>query len=216
MAASSLQADLPPLHEGQPKPVALQQLLRGVLRPGARCDVRALTVASPAAGSLLAGADGLLCCTANPQARRWANAWAQALLKPLLAVRTQAGAQGFQAELQLLLPGAGCLACNPSTAALPATEGAAAQASARSWQGVAAHAALRLLEHLYAGRITAPLLRQLRETEDGGLLVQDRPGHSAAQPGCACCRSLAGAGPAAALAAMSTAPAPGATPPRAA
>ncbi|MBQ0942233.1 ThiF family adenylyltransferase [Ideonella sp. 4Y16] len=202
MSASSLLADLPPLHEGQPKPVALQHQLRGLLRPGARCDARALSVASPAAGSLLAGADGLLCCTTDPQARRWANAWSQALLKPLLAVRTQAGPQGFDAELQLVLPGAGCLVCGAGGPDPAAPLHSAHQASARSWQGVAAHAALRLLEHLYAGRVAVPLRRRLSETPDGGLQVLDHDVRAAARMDCPVCHTLVGAGPAAVQATM--------------
>lgn len=200
MDAHSLDADLPPLREGQPKPVALQHLLRGLLRPGARCDARVLSVASPAAGSLLALADGLLCCSANPQARLWANAWAQALLKPLLAVRTTAGAAGCAAELQLVLPGAGCLACGQNQA--PAAAVAPARPAPRSWQGVAAHATLRLLEHLYAGTATTPVVRHLAETPEGGLDVQDRSVPAPARLHCPLCQRLAGRGLAAVRGAM--------------
>lgn len=195
LAAQSLDGDLPPLHEGQAKPVALQHLLRGLLRPGARCDARALTVASPAAGSLLAAADGLLCCTASADARRWANAWSQALLKPLLSVRTGAGPSGCEAELQVSLPGSGCLACSAGAGAAVPTG-----ATPRSWQGVAAHALLRLLEHLYDGRVQAPLHRRLSESTDGALVVQDR---FATRPlGCPACTPVVGRGLAAVLPAM--------------
>lgn len=200
MAPHNLDGDLPPLHEGQPRPVALQHLLRGLLRPGARSDARALPISSPAAASLLAEADFVLCCTANPAARLWTNAWALALLKPLLAVRTAAGRIGgdghesLQAELHLLPPATGCLQCagSPSPAGAPAwTEHSA---TPRSWHGVAAHAALRLLEHLYDGRMPGPLVRHLAETEDGGLQVQDSSASPSARLHCPLCQRLQGAG----------------------
>lgn len=207
MAAHSLDADLPPLHEGQPKPVALQHLLRGLLRPGTRCDARALTIASPAAGSLLASADGLLCCTTNPEARDWANAWSQAMLKPLLAVRTGRGPAGCQAELQLALPGLGCLRCGPRPLrGVPADVGRAGQATPRSWQGVATHAALRMLENLYDGRLSQPLLRQLVETADGSLEVRDLLAPGGGSTGCDACTPLAGRGLPLVLRVMSQAP----------
>ena len=200
MAPQDLDGDLPPLHEGQARPVALQHLLRGLLRPGARCDAPALPISSPAAGSLLAEADFVLCCTANPAARLWANAWALALLKPLLAVRTTAGRtdgdghEGLQAELHLLPPATGCLQCagSPRPAGAPAWP--EHSPSPRSWHGVAAHAALRLLEHLYDGRMPGPLVRHLTETEDGGLQVHDHIASISARLDCPLCQRLQGAG----------------------
>ena len=202
MAAYSLDADLPSLHEGKAKPIALQHLLRELLRPGARCDARALSVASPTVGNLMAMADGMLCCTSNSGARLWANAWAQALLKPLLAVRTAAHPAGFEAELHLLPPGTGCLVCSGNVPALATVNPPKYSKTPRSWQGVAAHATLRLLEHLYDGRAAGPVVRHIAETENDGLRVQDRHVPSAARLSCPVCHGLAGAGMAAVQRAM--------------
>lgn len=169
MTPESLDADLPALHEGQAKPVALQHLLRGLLRPGARCDARALSASSPAAGQLLAETDVVLCCTSRPEAQRWAQAWALALLKPLLVLQTGRTGERLWAELWLLPPGTGCLQCRGvPRAGLPIsrTPGDLPHAAPRSWQGVAAHAALRLLEQHLAGRVPGGLRRHLEEDLD--------------------------------------------------
>ena len=209
MSPHSLDGDLAPWHEGRPKVEALKHQLRGLLRPGATLDVRMLPIASPAAGALLADADAVLCCVDNDAARLWANAWALALLKPLLTIATEVLPAGAEAELRLLPPATGCLSCCggfaqagrlPAQLALPGPVPTPADfreqraGSLRSWNLMAAHAGLRLLEHLAAGRLRGALFRRLRETPDGGLQVQDwRP--PATRPGdCPLCRRLGGAG----------------------
>lgn len=165
MTPESRDADLPALHEGQAKPVALQHLLRGLQRPGARCDARALSASSPAAGQLLAETDVVLCCTANPEAQHWALA----LLKPLLLLQTGRTGERLWAELWLLPPGTGCLQCRADQRAgleRHRTPANPPQAAPRSWQGVAAHAALRLLEQHLAGRVPGGLRRHLEEDLD--------------------------------------------------
>ena len=209
MSPHSLDGDLPPLHEGRPKADALQCQLRGLLRPGARLDTRALAVASPAAGALLGDCDILLCCVDNDAARLWANAWALATLKPLLVVATGLHPHGAEADLRLLPPGSGCLACTggfsqlaelPAQLALPGPVPTPADfrqqrpGSLRSWGVMAAHAGLRMVEHLVAGHLRRALFRRLAETEAGGLQVQDwaPPAHQGLH--CPLCQRLQGAG----------------------
>lgn len=209
MAPRSLDGDLPPLMEGQAKVLALQRQLRGLMRPGATLTLRMLPMANPAAGALVGDADIVLCTSPSPAARWWASAWALATLKPLLAVATAMQAEGATADLQLLPPGAGCLACCsglgqaaawPLPPALPRAAGAlhlpgrGHTAVPRSWAMFSGHAGLRLLEHMVAGRHGAGLSRHLAETTTGGLSVRD--GLPAACLGLACplCTRLSGAG----------------------
>lgn len=209
MSAHSLDGDLAPLHEGRPKVQALKHQLRGLLRPGATLDVRMLPVASPAAGTLLADADLVLCCVDNDAARLWTNAWALALLKPLLTIATAVTPQGAEAELRLLPPATGCLSCCggfaqvrelatqlalPGPVPTPADFRQQRAGSLRSWNMIAAHAGLRLLEHLAAGRVRGALFRRLIETPDGGLQVQDWSPQPARRDHCPLCRRLGGAG----------------------
>lgn len=111
MSPHSLDGDLPAGFDGQPKVAALAHQLRGLARPGTVLDARCLPVACAAAGWLLAGADILVAAADNDAAALWANAWALALLKPLLVVGTGMHPQGAEADLRLLPPGTGCLAC---------------------------------------------------------------------------------------------------------
>jgi hypothetical protein len=67
---------------------------------------------------------------------------------------------------------------------------------------VAAHAALRLIERLYDGRAAGAALRQLVETDDGGLDVRDHAMPLGARLQCAHCQRLRGAGLAAVQPAM--------------
>jgi hypothetical protein len=62
---------------------------------------------------------------------------------------------------------------------------------------MATHAALRLLEHLVAGRIRQPLFRRLVEDADGGLQVRDWTPPPARRLACPLCNRLEGAGSAA-------------------
>lgn len=191
-ASHHLQADLSPWCEGQPKVRALRHQLDGLPPPGKPLDGRQLPVASPAAGSLLAACDVVVAAAPGP-ALHMAEAWALAMLKPVLAVRTQASASGCDAWLALLPPGTACLQCLgrwPADAAAPV---GAATPALRSWSVLAANMALRLLEHLVAGRLTGPLLRHLHNGDDGSLQVRDwRP--AASRLVCPRCQGLAGVG----------------------
>lgn len=206
MTPASLDADLPALHEGQAKPVALQHLLRGLQRPGARCDARALSASSPAAGQLLAETDVVLCCTANPEAQHWAQAWALALLKPLLLLQTGRSGERLWAQLWLLPPGTGCLQCRADQRAGLArhrTPAKLPQATPRSWQGVAAHAALRLLEQHLAGRVPGGLRRHLEEDLDSARWTASDTAWGARDAAtCPACRLYQGTGLAGLRAAM--------------
>ena len=219
MSAHSLDGDLPAGCDGQPKVQALAQQLRGLARPGAVLDGRRLPVASAAAGWMLAGSDIVVAAVDNDAAALWANAWALALLKPLLVVATGMHPHGAEADLRLLPPGSGCLACVggfsqrallpaqldgpglPLTdaAADAAADNAAAQrnGSLRSWGLLATHTGLRMLEQMAAGQLRGALFRRMTETADGGLQVQDWAPPQERRPGCPVCNRLLGAGMAA-------------------
>jgi molybdopterin/thiamine biosynthesis adenylyltransferase len=207
MEPHNLDGDLPPLLEGRPKAEAAARFVRGLMRPGAELDARILPIASPAAGSLLLHCDVLISCVDNDAARLWANAWALALNKPLLDVATGLHPHGAEADIRLLPPGSGCLACVGGLAQqaglqqqlagtqpppMPADFRRQRRGSLRSWGVLSAHMGLRLLEHMYAGRIGHVVFRRLVETEDGGLLVEDSTGSASA--GCPLCAGLQGAG----------------------
>ena len=148
--------------------------------------------------------------TAPGDAVRAAEAWALALLKPLLVIATdvaQADPEGVtalaappalasdltQAWLALLPPGTGCLHC---IGRWPTTWDAApgsVRPALRSWSVLVANLGLRLLEHLAAGRLHSALVRHLSNGTDGSLQVRDwRP--FKARPDCPRCMALAGAG----------------------
>ena len=211
MSPHSLDGDVPPGLDGQPTVLALAQQLRGLARPGAVLDARQLPVASAAAGWLLGGADILVAAADNDAAALWANAWALALLKPLLVVATGLHPHGAEADLRLLPPGGGCLACIGGFSQLaelpaqlahggppPAPPGGARQrgGSLRSWGLVATHAGLRMLEQMVAGQLRQPLFRRLVETADGGLQVHDWA-PATTRVACPLCSRLLGAGMAA-------------------
>ena len=151
----------------------------------------------------------MFCAVDNDAARLWANAWALATLKPLLVVATGLHPHGAEADLHLLPPGSGCLACCggfaqaaelPAQLALPGpvpTPNDFRQqraGSLRSWGVMSAHAGLRLMEHLVAGRIGHALMRRLAETATGGLQVQDWAPTEHHRLACPVCQRLAGAG----------------------
>jgi len=205
----NLDGDLPPLLEGHSKAEGVQRFVRGLLRPGAQIDARALAVASPVAGPLLASCDVIVSCVDNDAARLRASVWALALHKPHLDIATGLHAHGAEADLRLLPPGTGCLVC---LGGLAQTERLAAQwanaappptphdfrlqraGSLRSWGVFSAHAGLRMLEAMYAGRIGHAIFRRLAETEDGGLAVRDATIASPLAAGCLLCGSLTGQG----------------------
>jgi hypothetical protein len=214
MTARHLQADLPPWCEGQPKVQALRRQLRGLYVTERQIDGRALPSASPAAGSLLAACD-IVVAAAPDAAARAAEAWALALLKPLLVIATDVAAPGasawpeptlapvappaeaapaaMQAWLALLPPGAGCLQCMGHWPTTKSAVTGGVQPRLRSWSVLVANLGLRLLEHLAAGRLQSALVRHLTNGPDGSLQVRDwRP--LAPRAGCARCRALAGAG----------------------
>lgn len=209
LSPHSLDGDLPPCMEGQPKVLALQRQLQGLARPGATLTPRTLAVSSPAAGQLLAGVDIVVCAADNDAAALWANAWALATLKPLLVVASGLHPHGAEVDLRLLPPGAGCLACTggfsqlaqlpaqlalPGPVPTPAELGQQRAGSLRSWGQLASHSGLRLLEHLVAGRIRQPLFRRLLETADGGLQVHDWQPPANRHLTCPLCQRLQGAG----------------------
>lgn len=205
----NLDGDLPPLLEGRSKAEGAVRQVRGLMRPGAPIDARVLPVASPVAGTLLAGADVVISCVDNDAARLWASAWALALAKPHLDIATGLHPHGAEADLRLLPPGTGCLACRGGFAqqARLAAEGAALlpeptpadfrqqrQGSLRSWGVLSAHAGLRMLERMYAGTVSHALFRRLAETATGGFTVQDEIGDAAGPARCSMCTAFAGRG----------------------
>ena len=213
-AAHDLQADLPPWCEGQPKVQALRRQLQGLSAHHSQIDGRQLPVASPAAGSLLAACDVVI-ATGSAHALQVAEAWALALLKPFLAVRTDvapAGSRGSgdvstpalpetdpvpalaQAWIALLPPGSGCLQCVGRWPASLQAGSLDPAPALRSWSVLAAHVALRLLVHLAAARVSGALVRHLRNGQDGSLQVRDFRPIAASQAGCSRCTALAGAG----------------------
>ncbi|MFM7350114.1 MAG: ThiF family adenylyltransferase [Erythrobacter sp.] len=205
----NLDGDLPPLLEGRSKAEGVQRFVRGLLRPGAQIDARVLAVASPVAGPLLAACDVIVSCVDNDAARLRASVWALALHKPHLDIATGLHAHGAEADLRLLPPGTGCLVC---LGGLAQAEQLAAQwasaappptpadfrlqraGSLQSWGVLSAHAGLRMLEAMYAGRIGHALFRRLAETEEGGLAVRDTVSAAVAEGGCGFCDSLSGRG----------------------
>lgn len=205
----SLDGDHPPFMEGRPKVEGVQRLLRGLLRPGASVDVRRLPIASPVAGALLVDCDIVCCCVDNDAARLWANAWALALLKPLLVVAVDIHDHGAEAELRLLPPGCGCLACVGGFAQFdllgeqlalsgpPTTPDDVRQqrrGSLRSWGVLAVHAGLRMVEQMVDGRLRGARFRRLAESEQGGLQVADAAPDGSQRLGCQCCAQFAGVG----------------------
>lgn len=209
ISAHSLDGDLPAFMEGRPKVEGVMRQLRGLSRPGACIDGRRLSVASPVVGSLLVDCDLICCCVDNDAARLWANAWALALVKPLLVVGVDVLECGAEAELRLLPPGSGCLACVggfaqgdrlveqlalPGPPATPRDFRLQRRGSLRSWGVLAAHAGLRMVEQMVDGRLRGARFRRLTETDDGGLLVAEAAADGRQRLGCACCAQLAGAG----------------------
>lgn len=201
----NLVGDLPPRFKGRSKAEAASRFVRGVLRPGADVDARVLSVSSPVAGALLADVDVIICCVDNDAARLWANAWALAWCKPLLDIGSRIGKLGAEADLRLLPPGTGCLACLGGFAQQASLVGQLQsvqpppvpldfrrerRGSSRSWSLLAAHAGLRLLEGLYDGRLGRALFRRLSETGDGSLNVSDTTLTPAPPTQCPLCSAL--------------------------
>lgn len=205
--------DLAPLLEGRPKVEALQRFLRGLLRPGAELDLQAWPASNAGAGRLVAQSDAVVACVDNDAARLWANAWALAHNRCLLAVATRVQTAGAEADLRLLPAGSGCLACVGGHAQADqllqqlALDGAVAtpadfrqqrQGSLRSWSALAAHLGQRMLEQHLLRPGGGALFRQLLETPEGGMQVRDwRPAEDEPRRTCPFCRVLQGAGAAA-------------------
>ncbi|MBQ0942237.1 ThiF family adenylyltransferase [Ideonella sp. 4Y16] len=205
--------DVAPLCEGRPKVEALQRFVRGLQRPGAVLDLQPWPVSSARAGALIAQADAVLVCVDNDAARLWANAWALAHNRCLLAVATRVQPQGAEADLRLLPAGSGCLACVggyvqraellqqlalDGPVPTPADFRQQRQGSLRSWSALAAHLGQRLLEQHLLRPGGGALFRQLQETPQGGLQVRDwRPEDDGRPRACPFCSTLQGAGQAA-------------------
>jgi hypothetical protein len=209
MSPHSLDGDLPPLMEGHTKVEAAQRLLRGLMWPGASLDVRAISIDSPVAGALIAECDAVLSRVDNDAARVWANAWALATLRPLLAGATDLHTHGAEADLRLLPPGAGCLGCvggfaereqlleqlgtaGPPPA--PADFRRQRRGSLRSWSVLSANLGVRMLEQMIAGRLRTAVFRRLAETLSGGFESRDWTPHPARRLTCPMCRGVEGAG----------------------
>jgi hypothetical protein len=206
--------DVAPHHEGRPKVEALQRFVRGLQRPGAVLDLQRKPVASAAAGACMAQADAVVVCVDNDAARLWANAWALAHNRCLLAVATSVQVQGAEADLRLLPAGSGCLACvggyvqrsellqqlaMDGPVPTPADFREQRLGSLRSWSALAAHLGQRLLEEHLLRPGGGALFRQLLETPHGGLQVRDwRPEADEGRlRACPFCSRLQGAGQAA-------------------
>lgn len=212
----NLDGDFSPLHEGWTKAAALRKQLTPLARPGAAPDLRALDVASPAAGALIAATDGaIVTAVDNSRALLWANAWALALGRVHIVIASGLNPSGgpgglAEAELRVLLPGEACVLCAGGLAepvdrvlaslgephaprAAPFSD--ERPGSLRSWSVLAGHHALRALEQVAAGRVRHSLFRRLTEQDDGGLRVEER---TVLKPvggvECPMCRQLGGAG----------------------
>lgn len=211
--AHNLDGDFSPLHEGWTKAAALRKQLTPLARPGAAPDLRALDVASPAAGALIAACDGAIVTSVdNNRALLWADAWAKVLNKVHITVASGLSGPGglAEAEIRVLLPGEGCVLCAGGLAEpmeqvrenlLKAHAPRAGSfederpGSLRSWSVLAGHHALRALEQVAAGRVKHSLFRRLTEQEDGELRVEERAvWRPMGIPECAMCRTLQGAG----------------------
>lgn len=209
----NLDGDFSPLHEGWTKAAALRKQLSPLARPGAAPDLRALDVASPAAGALIAATDGaIVTAVDNSRALLWANAWALALGRVHIVIASGLVSPGglAEAELRVLLPGEACVMCagglaeplervlaSLGTAHTPRSAPLSEErpGSLRSWSVLAGHHALRALEQVAAGRVRHSLFRRLTEQDDGGLRVEER---TVLRPvggvECPMCRQLGGAG----------------------
>lgn len=209
----NLDGDFSPLHEGWTKAAALRKQLTPLARPGAAPDLRALDVASPAAGALIAATDGtIVTCVDNSRALLWANAWALALGRVHIVIASGLSGPGglAEAELRVLLPGEACVMCAGGLAepvdhvlaslGTPHAPRAAPfsderPGSLRSWSVLAGHHALRALEQVAAGRLRHSLFRRLTEQDDGSLRVEERRIlRSLSGTECTMCRQLQGAG----------------------
>lgn len=213
----NLDGDFSPLHEGWTKASALRKQLTPLARPGAAPDLRALDVASPAAGALIAATDGaIVTAVDNSRALLWANAWALALGRVHIVIASGLSGPGglAEAELRVLLPGEACVLCAGGLAEslervlaglsephaprnAPFSE--ERPGSLRSWSVLAGHHALRALEQVAAGRVRHSLFRRLTEQDDGGLRVEERAvlkpvGGAFGGVECPMCRQLGGAG----------------------
>lgn len=213
----NLDGDFSPLHEGWTKAAALRKQLTPLARPGAAPDLRALDVASPAAGALIAATDGaIVTCVDNSRALVWANAWALALNRVHIVIASGLSGPGglAEAEIRVLLPSEGCVVCAGGLAESlarvrerltePSTDGRAPRAgrfdaerpgSLRSWSVLAGHHGLRALEQVVAGRVRHSLFRRLTEQDDGGLRVEERAVlRQAGGARCRVCEQLGGGG----------------------
>lgn len=209
----SLDSDFSPLLEGWTKAAALSRQFTPFSRPGASVDLRALDVASPAAGALIAACDGpIVSSLDNSRALLWAGAWALALNRVHIIVASGLSGPGglAEAEIRVILPGEGCVLCVGGLAEpleqvrgqLLQTHVARAEdfrqerpGSLRSWSVLAGHHALRALEQVATGRIRHSLFRRLTEQADGGLQVQERRTlRPLGRPTCPLCQAIQGAG----------------------
>ena len=213
VAPHNLDGDFSPMYEGWSKAAALRKQLTPVARPGATPDLRAIDVASPAAGVLIAATDGaIVTCVDNSRAMLWANAWALALGRVHIVISSGLSGPGglAETELRILLPSEACVLCAGGLAepvervlaslGMPHTPRDAPfsderPGSLRSWSVLAGHHGLRALEQVAAGRVRHSLFRRLTEQDDGGLRVEER---AVLRPvgwvECTMCRHLGGAG----------------------
>lgn len=185
----NLDGDVLPQHEGLQKVDAVARQLRLLLRPGAVADPRSLDAGSPACGALLTGVQAVVTCVDHPRPRIWAAAWCAALLKPHLDIGLSLGADSAGANIRLALPGEGCLCCHGGFAdaqRLPVSEATDLHrpdadfrrhriGSSRNWGVACAHLGGRLLELLWAGRVSQSVFRRVSEDAQGRVSVTDLP-----------------------------------------
>jgi ThiF family len=209
--AHNLDGDVLPLHEGLAKTDAVARFVRPLLRPGTFADPRVLDIGAPVCGTLLSRCDVLISCVDDDRARLWAAAWGAALVKPHLDIGVSAAPNGCGADLRLTFPGtapgSACLACmggfaNPGRLPTAAENDlrevhedfrAQRAGSLRTWSVAAAHMGLRLVERLYAGKLTSSTFRHLEEDGGGILSVRDAPA-SGISGQCPLCHGLGGVG----------------------
>jgi hypothetical protein len=174
-------------HIGRPKVEALSCALRGKLRSGATIEAHHLGVHSRAAGLLLARAAAVVSTVDSDVARLWTTAWAAAHLLPHLDVGVAVPNEGdIGFDVRLTLPGEGCLACIGGYAdaldlarrlqtgdARPDDFRAQRRGSLRSVGHVAVGYGVRLLEHLYDGRLAGNRFVQWHESAAGLFRQQD-------------------------------------------
>lgn len=176
-----------PSHEGMLKTEALQKSLQALVRPGATLQGRAVdVVTSSITGNLLSWSDVIISAVDSDASRMAVAAWSTALLKPHLDVGIAIDHNHeIGADIRLMLPNQGCLACvggfsqQSRLPELVAERFALAKTnfdqvekpdfrlqrsgSLRSMNQIATHLGIRLIEQLYTGKFATSRYLRLED-----------------------------------------------------